>query len=87
MLTGVRTTVGRILLIHSSPLPLQVQVEKRSFAYDHVFGWSSAAPTTLYDRCIQPLVDGIFRGYNATVFAYGEPTAGASSAPWATVGV
>ena len=53
----------------------QVQVEKRSFAYDHVFGWNSARPDRLYDQCVLPLVDGLFKGYNATVFAYGEHTA------------
>jgi hypothetical protein len=26
----------------------------------------------LYSRCVAPLVDGLFRGYNATVFAYGQ---------------
>jgi kinesin family protein 4/21/27 len=33
-------------------------------------------PTTLYDRCVAPLVDGLFRGYNATVFAYGQTGSG-----------
>ena len=50
---------------------LQVQVEKRSFAYDYVYGWSAALPNNLYDQCVLPLVDGLFKGYNATVFAYG----------------
>lgn len=51
---------------------MQVHVEKRSFNYDHVYGWNSSSPDKLYGQCVQPLVDGLFKGYNATVFAYGE---------------
>lgn len=48
------------------------------FTYDHVFCEHGIAepPGTLYDRCVAPLVDGLFRGYNATVFAYGQTGSG-----------
>lgn len=51
---------------------LQVVVEKRNFLYDHVYGWNASNPDKLYDQCVQPLVGGLFKGYNATVFAYGQ---------------
>ena len=48
------------------------------FTYDHVFCDRGIAepPAALYDRCVAPLVDGLFRGYNATVFAYGQTGSG-----------
>ena len=53
---------------------LQVSAGPHTFTYDHVFGGGNGAdPTTLYDECVQPLVEGLFSGYNATVFAYGVP--------------
>lgn len=30
----------------------------------------------LYPKCVAPLVDGLFKGYNATVFAYGQTGSG-----------
>ncbi|KAK9792731.1 hypothetical protein WJX73_010908 [Symbiochloris irregularis] len=54
----------------------QVLVEKRNFLYDHVYGWNGTGPERLYDQCVQPLVDGLFKGYNATVFAYGQTGSG-----------
>ncbi len=59
-------------------LPLQVGHGAHLFTYDHVFCDRGVAepPATLYDRCVSPLVDGLFRGYNATVFAYGQTGSG-----------
>ena len=50
----------------------QVSVERRSFTYDYVYGWGAAQPDRLYEQCVLPLVGGLFKGYNATVFAYGK---------------
>lgn len=30
----------------------------------------------VYSRCVAPLVDGFFNGYNATVMAYGQTGSG-----------
>lgn len=39
---------------------------------DHVFGGDFGhLPGQLYPKCVAPLVDGLFKGYNATIFAYG----------------
>ena len=52
---------------------IQVFTGHHEFTYDHVFGGPDGAePDQLYPKCVAPLVDGLFRGYNATVFAYGQ---------------
>lgn len=42
------------------------------FTYDHVFGAGGEPTGKLFERCVAPLVEGLFKGYNATVFAYGQ---------------
>jgi hypothetical protein len=57
------------------PVLLQISVGQHAFAYDNVYGSGSGdSAANLYPDCVQPLVDGLFKGYNATVFAYGEFT-------------
>jgi hypothetical protein len=56
----------------------QVSTGHHEFTYDHVFGGDGAHPETLYSKCVAPLVDGLFRGYNATIFAYGQTGSGKS---------
>ncbi|GJP56086.1 hypothetical protein CLOM_g15145 [Closterium sp. NIES-68] len=47
------------------------------FTYDHVYGGGGGRPMSLlFDDCIEPLVYGLFEGYNATVFAYGQTGSG-----------
>ena len=47
-----------------------------SFTYDHVFGAESTSPELLYGQCVEPLVNGLFKGYNATgKFAFYSPVA------------
>ncbi len=53
-------------------LVLQVQIGSHSFTFDHVFGSTGIPLAEIYDRCVAPLVDGLFHGYNATVLAYGQ---------------
>jgi hypothetical protein len=57
----------------------QVTAGGTPFTFDHVYGGgtSGAQPAgMLYEQCVQPLVDGLFKGYNATVFAYGQTGSG-----------
>jgi len=52
----------------------QITVSTHAFVYDHVFGSGGGLPPTcLYNTCVLPLVHGLFKGYNATVLAYGAP--------------
>ncbi|XP_078585880.1 kinesin-like protein KIF21A [Branchiostoma floridae x Branchiostoma japonicum] len=45
----------------------------KSFTYDYVFDTNSQQER-IYESCIQPLIEGCFEGYNATVLAYGQNT-------------
>lgn len=38
----------------------------------------------MFEAAVQPLVDGLFQGFNACVFAYGQTGSGKSftSIPW-----
>lgn len=49
-----------------SPVAAQVVTGAHSFTYDHVFGADSTPPDQLYGHCVEPLVTGLFKGYNAT---------------------
>jgi kinesin family protein 4/21/27 len=52
---------------------LQISVGSHRFTYDNVYGSAGGDNAVdLYPDCVQPLVDGLFKGYNATVFAYGR---------------
>ena len=51
---------------------LQVQIGTHSFTFDHVYGSTGSSPSSMFEECIAPLVDGLFQGYNATVLAYGQ---------------
>jgi len=47
----------------------------RAFTYDHAFD-ENTSQEHIYDSCIKPLMEGLFEGYNATVFAYGQTGTG-----------
>ena len=42
----------------------------KRFMFDKVFGWE-ARQEDVFHATSQPLLKGLFDGYNATVFAYG----------------
>ena len=47
-----------------------------SFTYDQVYGGGAQPSSLLYEQCVQPLVNGLFKGYNACCFAYGQTGSG-----------
>uniref|UniRef100_A0A915AUK8 Kinesin motor domain-containing protein n=1 Tax=Parascaris univalens TaxID=6257 RepID=A0A915AUK8_PARUN len=47
----------------------------RSFTYDFVFD-QPTPQNTVYEKCVESLVDGTFAGFNATVLAYGQTGSG-----------
>lgn len=49
-----------------------MQIGSHAFTYDYVYGMSSSPYSGLYDECVAPLLDAFFKGYNATVLAYGQ---------------
>ncbi|WOL04667.1 kinesin-like protein KIN-4A isoform X4 [Canna indica] len=54
----------------------QVQIGTHSFTFDHVYGGTGFPPSSMFEECVSPLVDGLFQGYNATVLAYGQTGSG-----------
>ncbi|VFQ86841.1 unnamed protein product [Cuscuta campestris] len=54
----------------------QVAIGSHSFTFDHVYGSMGSTPSSMYEECVAPLVDGLFQGYNATVLAYGQTGSG-----------
>ncbi|WZZ24004.1 hypothetical protein YC2023_007405 [Brassica napus] len=57
----------RLLLVH---------VGSHTFMYDFVFGNAGLPSSQIYHRCVAPLVEDLFKGYNATVLAYGQTASG-----------
>ncbi|XP_069555562.1 kinesin-like protein KIF27 [Brachyistius frenatus] len=47
----------------------------RLFCFDHAFG-PTATQDEVYESCVQPLVESLLDGYNATVFCYGQTGSG-----------
>ncbi|KAK9522843.1 hypothetical protein VZT92_019284 [Zoarces viviparus] len=50
-------------------------VPDRLFSFDHAFG-PTASQDEVYESCVQPLVESLVDGYNATVFCYGQTGSG-----------
>ncbi|KAM4616786.1 kinesin-like protein KIF27 [Polymixia lowei] len=47
----------------------------RVFSFNHAFG-PTASQDEVYESCVQPLVESVVEGHNATVFAYGQTGSG-----------
>eukprot|EP00803_Ostreobium_quekettii_P004619 evm.model.scf_3423.1 EVM.evm.TU.scf_3423.1 scf_3423:4192-12887(+) len=55
----------------------QISCLSKSFTFDRVYGSCGAEDSSMmFNQCVYPLVDGLFKGYNATVFAYGQTGSG-----------
>lgn len=50
----------------------QVHIGSHTFTYDLVFGNNGLPFSEIYHRCVAPLVEDLFKGYNATILAYGQ---------------
>ncbi|KAM3912349.1 chromosome-associated kinesin KIF4A [Leptodactylus fuscus] len=55
--------------------PQVVVGNEKSFTYDFVFD-PSAEQEEVYTSAVSPLIQGLFKGYNATVLAYGQTGSG-----------
>ena len=64
----------------SATEPSVTLVSDHKFTYDHVYhpGTECDGPTEkrLFEQCVEPLVNGLLSGYNATVLAYGQTGSG-----------
>ncbi len=45
--------------------------DRHTFHFDRIFGFD-ATQAQVYDAIAKPVVDGLFEGYNGTIFAYGQ---------------
>ena len=48
--------------------PTAISICEKQFTVDSVFD-ANASQECIYRKCIKPLVDGCFQGYNGTIFA------------------
>ncbi|KAL3840006.1 hypothetical protein ACJIZ3_024597 [Penstemon smallii] len=53
-----------------------VQIGTHSFTFDHAYGSTGSPSSSMYEKCVAPLVEGLFQGYNATVLVYGQTGSG-----------
>lgn len=58
-----------------SVVPQGKRVKDQTFAFDRVFD-ENITQGDVYDHTTRPLLDNVFDGYNATVFAYGATGCG-----------
>jgi kinesin family protein 4/21/27 len=47
----------------------------KAYTFNYVLSTSSTQET-LYNRCVQPLLENLFKGYNLTILAYGQTGSG-----------
>ncbi|XP_076013720.1 kinesin family member 3Cb [Genypterus blacodes] len=47
----------------------------KTFTFDSVYGWDSKQ-NDIYDDTVRPLVDSVLKGFNGTIFAYGQTGTG-----------
>lgn len=55
--------------------PQVIVGNEKSFTYDYVFD-PAAEQEEVYNTAVSPLIQGLFKGYNATVLAYGQTGSG-----------
>lgn len=56
-------------------IKLQLKGKGNDFAFDEVFGEGSEQ-SRVYDVAARAAIEDVLRGYNATIFAYGQTGAG-----------
>ncbi|RID77581.1 hypothetical protein BRARA_A00480 [Brassica rapa] len=73
---NIRPLKGCTDCITVTPDEPQVHIGSHTFMYDFVFGNAGLPSSQIYHRCVAPLVEDLFKGYNATVLAYGQTASG-----------
>ena len=59
----------------TNPMPAAGEEPDHIFAYDHLYAQDSESESVFTDMA-QPLVEGLFEGFNGTIFAYGQTGSG-----------
>lgn len=73
-ITNYRNKHRPVRFLFSLNFPFRTSEEK-SYWFDHAYGEESDT-ASIYRHTAKPLVEGLLRGFNATVFAYGSTGAG-----------
>jgi hypothetical protein len=59
----------------SDPRPESAKDLPKTFTFDSVFG-DAATQAQVYNTTARPIVESVLKGYNGTVFAYGQTGTG-----------
>ncbi|XP_077984667.1 chromosome-associated kinesin KIF4-like [Glandiceps talaboti] len=75
LITKELTEGCQLCLTFVSNEPQVILGKDKAFTYDYVFD-PQIDQSIVYEKAVAPLVEGIFKGYNATVLAYGQTGSG-----------
>jgi kinesin family protein 5 len=70
-----RASNGKISLEVPDNTTVLVPNSDHTFVFDHVFRWD-ASQKEVYDYAAKPIINAVLRGFNGTVFAYGQTASG-----------
>jgi len=70
-----RSGNGRICFEVPDATTVHVPNGGHTFAFDQVFRWD-ASQKEVYDYAAKPIINAVLRGFNGTVFAYGQTASG-----------
>lgn len=71
----IKDSLSRVNCVNIDEIQRCVDVEGRLFYFDSVFG-PQATNDTVYMKSVRQLVESAFRGYNCTIFLYGQTGTG-----------
>uniref|UniRef100_A0A183C6H9 Kinesin-like protein n=1 Tax=Globodera pallida TaxID=36090 RepID=A0A183C6H9_GLOPA len=66
-----KVSMNVALTVRRGKPQLTIGRDKKTFTFDYVFD-QQTSQETVYEKCVDKLVEGSFDGYNAIVFAYGQ---------------
>jgi len=70
-----RASNGKISLEVPDTTSVIVSATDHTFQFDRVFRWD-ASQKEVYDYAAKPIINAVLRGFNGTVFAYGQTASG-----------
>lgn len=70
-----RASNGKICFQVPDTTTVHVPNTDHTFVFDRVFRWD-AAQKEVYDYAAKPIINAVLRGFNGTVFAYGQTASG-----------
>jgi len=74
-ITNTEYTEASYITTDNNSITINTKGDTKSFLFDHVF-IDTATQEQVFERAGQPLADAYIKGYNTTIFAYGQTGAG-----------